>query len=280
MRSTGDGFTRVIGNRKGGERIPSPAGANKIRSELQLLSRIMRKAGCWPDSMKENYIPLQAVDNDIPRALSYEEQERFLAVAGSHPSWEAVWWYAIVALHTTFSSDEMRTLRIGDINLTHQTLSVNRHFGKNVYRRRTIPLESGVCEWALARLIERARTLAGADPHHFLLPFRAKKNSYDPNRPMGETGLRKQFDAVRRAARVEWFKFNGFRHTAITRLAEAGTPIATIMSLSGHVTQKMSAHYTHISEQAQRRALRSAGDFHRKPPMSVQAERIRQQMRA
>jgi integrase len=95
---------------------------------------------------------------------------------------------------------------------------------------------------------------------------------------MGETGLRKQFDAVRIAAGVPWFRFNGWRHTAITRLAEAGVPIATIMQRSGHVTMKMSEHYTHISEQAHRFAITSANSYQRRPVVSIAATQLRHQM--
>jgi integrase len=38
---------------------------------------------------------------------------------------------------------------------------------------------------------------------------------------MGESGIRKQFEAVREAAGVPCFNPNGWRHTAITRMAEA-----------------------------------------------------------
>ena len=55
---------------------------------------------------------------------------------------------------------------------------------------------------------------------------------------------------VRDAAGLTWFNLNGWRHTAITRMAEAGIPIATIMARAGHCSPKMTAHYTHISMQA------------------------------
>lgn len=72
---------------------------------------------------------------------------------------------------------------------------------------------------------------------------------------MGPTGIRKQFEAVRDAADLKWFNLNGWRHTAITRMAEAGIPIATIMARAGHCSPKMTAHYTHISMQAERMAM-------------------------
>jgi integrase len=95
-----------------------------------------------------------------------------------------------------------------------------------------------------------------------LYPARVTRNNFDGSRHMGETGIRKQFEAVRKAAQVPWFRLNGWRHTAITRFAEAGVPIATIMARAGHCSPKMMAHYLHISMQAERMAMQS---MNRKP---------------
>jgi len=83
------------------------------------------------------------------------------------------------------------------------------------------------------------------------------RNNFDGSRHLGENGIRKQFEAVRKAAQVPWFPLNGWPHTAITRFAEAGVPIATIMARAGHCSPEMTAHYTHISMQAERMAMQS-----------------------
>jgi integrase len=72
---------------------------------------------------------------------------------------------------------------------------------------------------------------------------------------MTESGLKKPWDEVRKAAGVPWFRIHDMRHTAITRMAEAGVPMPVIMSFSGHLTARMMAHYTQISEQAKRAAV-------------------------
>jgi integrase len=273
-RSMGDGFTRVIGNKKGREPVPSPAGAAKINAEISVLKKLMTMTGSWTPELAIAYKRYQVDDGDIEPALSPQEQDHFLSTAASNPEWYPVWWYALVALHVTFSSDEMRTIRIGDINLTFGSLSVNRKFGKNKNRRRTVAIEDPDCLYALERLIERAKELGGGTrPNHHLFPFCVHSNgnsrTYDHERPMGDTGLRKPFQAVRAAAGLPWFKLNGMRHTAITRLAEAGVPIAIIMKRAGHVTQRMSEHYTHISEQAERARIRLVSENKRRPITSV-----------
>jgi integrase len=57
--------------------------------------------------------------------------------------------------------------------------------------------------------------------------------------------------------------FHSMRHTFITRAAELGVPLAT-MDQVGDVNEAMTRHYTHIAEQAQRRAveLMDTGEAH------------------
>jgi integrase len=232
-----------------------PAGANKINDELALLLRILRLGDAYTDDIRKYYQELQADESEIPKALSPEQQDRFLEVAGSRREWEIVHWYSLVALHTAFSSDELRTLRRGDINLTHNIVAVNRKAGKNKFRRREVPLTDPRCIWALDQLLERSYKLAGEGQGLYLFPFRVVRNHFNGLYPMSETGVRKQFEAVRDVANVPWFQLNGWRHTAITRMAEAGIAIATIMARAGHSSPKMTAHYTHISMQAERAAM-------------------------
>jgi integrase len=114
------------------------------------------------------------------------------------------------------------------------------------------------------------------EPQHYLFPGRLVRNVFDPSTHMSSTGLRKPFDAVRALAGVPWFQLNGWRHTAITRMAEAAVPIAIIMERAGHVTLRMSKHYTHISQQSHRFAIRRAAE--NRPAMSAQAAQLRRQL--
>jgi hypothetical protein len=54
------------------------------------------------------------------------------------------------------------------------------------------------------------------------------------------------------AAGIPWLRPYDLRHTAITRLAEAGTPTQVIMSMAGHVTLRMQQHYTAVSLMSRR----------------------------
>jgi integrase len=267
MRLLGEGFTRTYGKGAKERTVASPAGANKINQELGYLGQVMRRAGCWGAELEMDYDRFERSVPDFDAALSWDQQQSFLEVAASRPEWEVLHWYALLALHVCFSSDEMRTLLQGGLNLTFGILGVNRRFGKNQYRRRDVSLTDGPAIWAAERMLDRAKRLGCAGPNLFLLPFRSARNSFNGAYPMGATGLRKPFEEVRAKAGVPWFRFNGFRHTACTRLAEAGVRIEYIQERSGHHSPRMTRHYVHISEAAQRiEMMRAQG---RRPPASV-----------
>jgi len=252
-----------------------PAGSRKVNAELGIVERFLRLSGCWTPELERYYNRLIEDEGDIPRALEPDEQEHFLDTAQSNPDWHIILWYSLLALHSGFSSDELRTLRQGDVALRHQIIAVNRRYGKNKYRRREIPVTDGRCLWALERLLDRSYELAGRSPELHLFPFRLSRGNFDGTRHMSETGIRKQFEAVRSSANVPWFQLNGWRHTAFTRWAEAGIPIATMMARGGHTSPKMTAHYTHISMQAERMAMQSMERTVKKGPISIEAIRTR-----
>ncbi|MGA9071396.1 MAG: site-specific integrase [Terracidiphilus sp.] len=234
-----------------------PCGPNRIRKELALLIRVLRAAHLWGEAQEVCFQMLRPVENDVPRAMQPEEQMRFLAAAASRVEWQMIYWYSIVALQTTASTNELRALRMGDVMLGQGILQIRREGAKNKYRIRTIPLETPEVVWALENLIARARELGAGAPHHYLFPIQAAKGYYDPLRPMSDSGLKKRWNAVRAAAGVPWLRPYDLRHTAITRMAEAGTPIQVIMSFAGHMTLRMQQHYTAISMMAKRKWARS-----------------------
>jgi integrase len=233
------------------------AGANRIRKEMALMVRILRAARAWGEDHELTFRPLRPVESDVPRAMQPEEQTRFLAVAASREEWQFIYWYAVLALQTTASTNELRSMRLADVMLSQSVLQIRREGAKNKYRIRTIPLETEEVAFALGRLIGRAKILGSSAPHHYLFPIQEAKGRYDPLRPMSDSGLKKRWNAVRSAANLDWLRPYDLRHTAITRMAEAGTPIQVIMSFAGHMTLRMQQHYTAISLTAKRKWARA-----------------------
>jgi integrase len=55
--------------------------------------------------------------------------------------------------------------------------------------------------------------------------------------------------------------FHSLRHTAVSLLKDAGIPEAVVMELTGHDSQQMSAHYTHVGFDALARAAAALPDL-------------------
>lgn len=264
---------------KGGVTIPAkgktpcPVKPKKIQQELGLLIHLMKRANCWTGEMEELYQPiLDDEEGDIPRALDQEEQRLWLDVART--KWDTVYWYSLLAFGTCMSTDEIRGLRLGDINLFQRIVVVKRKTSKNKYRARTIELVGADVLWALEQLLSRARDMGATEPQHYLFPGRVNVTNYDPSVPMSESGIKKPWNAVRAASGLTWFRQYDCRHTAITRLAEAGVPTDVIMSRSGHMSEKMRRHYTHISQASQRKWLEHAQGFHHIAPERFGAQSV------
>lgn len=248
-------------------KTPCPVKPKKIKQELGLLIHILKRANCWTGEMDELYQPiLDEEEDDVPRALNPEEQRRWLDIARMKQEWNLVYWYSLMAFGTCMSTDEIRGLQIGDVNLFQRIIVVKRKNAKNKFRARTIELVGADVLWALEQLLSRARDCGAGDPQHYLFPRRVYMGCYDPSRGMSESGLNKYWYEIRDASGLKWFRQYDCRHTAITRLAEAGVPTDVIMSRAGHVSDKMRRHYTHISQASQRKWLEHAQGFHHVAP--------------
>ena len=244
-----------------GVRIPAngktacPAKPAQVNKELCLLKMILRRALAWTPQMEEFHADLDTASPEQPRALTPEEQARWLGTARSTERWALIYWYSLLAFDSTCSTDELRALRIGDVNLRYQTINVQE--GKNRYRRRGVAIENADALWALEQLLDRAQSLGASGPRDYLFPSRdTRRNAFDATAPMSVSGLKRKWEEVRAASGLIWFRPYDTRHTGITRLAEQGVPIQIIMARAGHISPRMSQHYTQISDSAQRRWLR------------------------
>ena len=67
--------------------------------------------------------------------------------------------------------------------------------------------------------------------------------------PMEQSWRIRWKTATRKAEVKCWV--HDLRHSVITRMAEKGAPIPTIQSISGHMSAKLTKHYTHGPGQAE-----------------------------
>jgi integrase len=279
LREVHDGHLRQyqIDRASGSGSCKTSAGQNRIHKEIGLLLRMLRAAGVWSEDLSGAFQQLPHVDTDVPRSMEPDEQKRLLSVLAKTKRWSWIRDYAVVALQTCAATNEIRSIRLRDINFRNQTVRIGPEGSKNKYRNRTIPLETPEVLKAFSGLYERALKMGCESEDHYLLPFGggSRRDGVDPTQPISRFGLNGQWGDIRKEAGVPWLRPYDLRHTAITRMAEAGTPIAVIMAFAGHISPKMQQHYTTISMQAKRAAAAVAwrvpelGAPPKKPSMGV-----------
>jgi integrase len=191
--------------------------------------------------------------------MTPEEQSVLLEIGATRAEWRLTYLYTIVALSTTCSNCEMRGLKLGDLNLTERhhlrqerAREEQAQSPNHPHRERPVPL--GLAGTAVQIAGRRARKTLSTT----CSPSRSNRGEYNPNKPMTNSGIKKPWESLREAAGLKWLRIHDLRHSAITRMAEAGVPMLVIMSIAGHVSQRMLQHYTTISEMSKRQALRAA----------------------
>ena len=249
-----------------------------INMEMGAIRRVLKKAKRWY-LMAGDIRPLKEHHKEA-RVLSYEEKLRLLKVAASRPDWQTAYLAAVLALNTTMRGCELRGLRWCDVDFIERTLTVRR--SKTEAGERVIPLNADA--WAaVLEVRERALVWFGqSQPDWFLFPHAEGRVRPDPARPMA--GWRSAWRSLTRAVECPacgllqqpiqacrneackadihgmksphaGLRFHDLRHHAITELAESLASDQTIMSIAGHVSPRMLAHYSHIRLEAKRKAL-------------------------
>ena len=106
--------------------------------------------------------------------------------------------------------------------------------------------------------MSRAQKLGSTRPDHYLIPSRVKGKEYDPTQPPSRWGWRTAWRKLTVSCGMGGLRPHDLRHHAITKLAESSEASEqTIMSIAGHVSREMLEHYSHIRQEAKRRAVAS-----------------------
>ena len=142
-----------------------------------------------------------------------------------------------------------------DIQTEAKTLCVR--VGKNRFRVRTIPLNQ-TAWWAVEQLLDRAHKLGATSPEHYLIPKRLSGKEYDADQPPSRWGWRTAWRKLTGEAGLDGLRPHDLRRQAITKLAQSSEASEqTIVAIAGHVSREMLEHYSHIRQQAKRKAVAS-----------------------
>lgn len=230
-------------------RVKESAAGRTINMELGELSRAIGHPWSilWPKVRK------MEERKDVGKALSVEEEARLLDALSSNSSPNAsplISTFVRIALATGMRSGEITSLTWEQVTLTKRVITVGRAKTSSGTGRQ-IPINRELFEILRAHAEWFTMRFGETRPEHFLFPFGTPKPA-DPTKPV--TDLTSAWDALRKKANVRC-RLHDLRHTAATKMAEAGVPESTMLSLMGHMSRAMLERYSHIRMAAKRDAV-------------------------
>lgn len=222
-----------------------------INAELGELSRAVghKWSTLWPKlgKLEER--------RDVGIALSPEEEWKLLDAANNQTSpnrSQTLNTFLRVALLTGMRAGEITRLTWGQIDLANGVLTVGKT--KTVAGTgRRIPLNQDLATVLKAHATWFTERFGATKPEYFLFPF-GKPTPNDPSRPI--TDITGAWDALRKKTGVRC-RLHDLRHTAATKMCEAGIPESTMLALMGHMSRSMLERYSHIRMEAKRAAVES-----------------------
>jgi integrase len=218
------------------QRDGHPRSIAAVNRELEMLRAVLRYAvreGWLLRSPFEQGAPLIEKASEVrrERVLTHDEEARLLAACtGRRAHLRAL---IVCALDTAMRRGEMFALRWRDVDLQAGLIYV---------RATTTKTERARAPGITHRLHEELLSLkarAPQDPDGLVFGI-----SYT---------IKNGFGAACKAAGIENFRLHDCRHTAITRMIEAGMPPAAVMKISGHTQMTTFTRYVNPNADAARR---------------------------
>lgn len=228
-------------------RLDEGAGGRTINMEVGELSRAIGKSWSllWPRVRKLEE------RKDVGRAISPDEERKLLEAVPKMRS-PLIGTFVKIALLTGMRAGETTSLTWGQVDFSKRVVTVGRAKTSSGTGRQ-IPMNEELFEAFTAHAAWFTSRFGGTEPEHCLFPF-GKPTPSDPTRPI--TDISSAWDSLRERAGVKC-RLHDMRHTVATKMAEAGTPESTMLSLLGHMSRAMLERYSHIRMTAKRAAVES-----------------------
>jgi integrase len=283
-------------------RLVEDASPKTINLEVGTLRAILRRHRVWAEIQLD--VRMLPTLDDAGRAINREEEAGLLS-ACLKSRCRCLYVAVMVALNTGMRYSEIRLLRWQQVDFVARILTVGKSKSPTGTGR-AIPLNNRI----LSVLEMWASRFPSRQPAHFVFPserygaageedsfgFTAGPVVYDtdPARPIGDWKAAWEKAKERAGAILSGkteeeeseplkCRFHDLRHTAVTRLLEAGIPypvVASMMGWSAATAIRMAKRYGHIGSTALRAAAdvlggveTSAGSL-KKSPKSQEAENV------
>lgn len=269
------------------KRLDEEASPKTVNLEIGTLRAILKRSGQWARLQPE--VKMLPTRDDVGRAITAEEETVLLQACGQSRSRSLVP-FVTLAIETGARYGTIRTLQWGSVDFENRCLK----WGKDKTASgtgRVVPLS----QKAVATLSFWATHFPGRKPEHYVFPaerygaggdkFEVKAYHIDPAKPIGS--IKEAWEAARlRAARIlkgeteqseenaaeieeskaaEEIKplacrFHDLRHTAVSRMLNAGVPLAKVAKIVGWSASTMvlmAKRYGHFSLNELRDAVES-----------------------
>ncbi len=226
-------------------RLSEGVGGRTINMEVGELSRAMKIKWsiAWPNVRKLEE------RKDVGQALSPEQEAKLIEAAKESHS-PIISTFIRVALFTGMRSGEIASLTWGQVDLIDRVLRVGRAKTSSGTGR-TIPMNEELFQLLKIHANWFGERFGELLPERFLFPYGTPSPS-DPTRPT--TTMKTAWGGLRKRAGVSC-RLHDLRHTAATKMAEAGVPESTMLSIMGHMSRAMIERYSHVRMAAKRSAV-------------------------
>ena len=215
-------------------RLISPSTINR---ELACLKTCLTKAVEWAklDRSPATKVKKFREANSRERYLTVDEAKRLLAEAG-----DELRPVLIVALSTGMRKNEILSLRWKDADFVKGFIHIS---DSKSGQGRNIPMNGLTFETLHA--MDRSREFVFENPE-------TRTHVRDV-----KTGFR----AACRRAGIGGLRFHDLRHTAASRMVEAGIDLVTVSKILGHASIQMTMRYSHPTPENMRLAVQKLGEF-------------------
>jgi len=240
-------------------RLQEGGGGRTVNMEVGELSRAIGKhwSVLWPKVRKLEE------RKDAGRALSSDEETALLNALSENASpnrSQTLGTFVRIALLTGMRCGEITSLTWGQVDFNSRVVTVGRAKTSSGTGRQ-IPMNSELFGVLGAHADWFTNRFGCTRPEYYLFPY-GKPTPSDPTRPI--TDVTGAWDALRKRTGVKC-RLHDLRHTAATKMAEAGVPESTMLALMGHVSRAMLERYSHIRMAAKREAVEALSTTPRRP---------------
>jgi integrase len=240
------------------ERHREGASNRSINIEVGLVRLVLRKARLWNKIADD--VQMLNERAETGRELSDDEVHRLLSACKSSRS-RGLYPAVLTSIHTGLRSQELRLLRWHQVDLIEGTIAV----GKSKTRGgegRVVYLSSS----AVATLKTWRSQFPNAQPGHAVFPrekygLKGKEGTFGgevvpyetvPDQPV--QSFKTAWKTAKKKAGVEC-RWHDLRHSCASRLAAGGATDQTLQALLGWMSPKMIERYSHVRNEAKRRAV-------------------------